>query len=153
LKDEKLSHMACFALERIPGPAAEDALRQALRSVHGKLRIGLIHALGNRRSQSAVADLVPLLNGKDSDTRQAAAAALGTIGGPAATRALTEALARAPVSERANLADSCLKCAEQFRTAGQQAEARALYERLRAPDVPKAARMAATRGILRINQP
>jgi HEAT repeat protein len=145
--------MACFAVERIPGPAAEDALRRALKSVDGKLRLGLIHALGNRRSESAAADLILLLNSEDRDSRQAAAAALGKIGGPAAAKALTAALTKAPVAERAHLADSCLKCAEQFQAAGNHAEALALYQRLRAPDVPKTARMAATRGILRSKQP
>ncbi|MBM3892757.1 MAG: hypothetical protein FJ388_26870, partial [Verrucomicrobia bacterium] len=33
LTDEKLSHMARFALERIPGPAADESLREALGKV------------------------------------------------------------------------------------------------------------------------
>ena len=74
--------------------------------------------------------------------------ALGKIGGPAAAEALTAALANAPSADRATLADSCLMCAEQFRTAGMKAEALALYQRLRAPDMPRTTQIAATRGML-----
>ena len=137
LADEKLSNLACFALERIPDSAAEEALVQALKSVRGSLRIGVIHALGSRRSQTAVADLVRLLADEDPVTRRTAAAALGTSGGPAAAEALATALADAPAADRAALAESCLKCAEQCRAAGQPAEALALYERLRGRSFPQ----------------
>ena len=103
--------------------------------------------------KATVAALIRLLDDKDPATRSASAVALGKIGGPESVKALMAALDKASEADRINLADSCLKCAEQYRAAGNQAEARTLYERLRASDVPKAARMAALRGILRINQP
>ena len=109
---------------------------QALGSLQGERRTGVIQALGNRRSQNAVADLVRLLTGEDPAARRAAAVALGKIGGPAAAEALTAALANAPSADRATLADSCLMCAEQFRTAGRKAEALALYQRLRGRTCP-----------------
>ncbi len=136
LSNEGLSNMACFALERIPDSAAQEALRQALGALQGNRRTGVIQALGNRRGQSAVADLVRLLTDEDPAAHRAAAVALGKIGGPAAAEALTAALANAPSADRATLADSCLMCAEQFRTAGMKAEALALYQRLRARRCP-----------------
>jgi type 1 glutamine amidotransferase len=162
LSDERLSNMACFALERIPDSAAQDALRQALGNLKGNLRTGVIHALGNRRSQTAVADFVGLLTDEDPAVCRAAAVALGKIGGPAAAEALTAALvgraSSLPVaghsqagSLRHVLAESALLCAEQFRTAGMHAEALALYQRLRGPDVPKTAQLAATRGMLLVH--
>ena len=151
LSDEDLSNMACFALERIPDSAAQDALRQALRTLREERRTGVIQALGNRRSQNAVADLVRLLSDEDPAARRAAAVALGKIGGPAAAKALAAALANGPITDQATLADSCLVCAEQFRIAGMRAEALALYKRLRAPDVPKTTRLAAMRGILLVH--
>jgi len=57
LPDEQLSNLACCALERIPDSAADEALRLALAKVPNDLRIGVIRALGNRRSQPAVSDL------------------------------------------------------------------------------------------------
>jgi len=151
LGDEKLSNMACFALEGIPDPAAQDALCQALRSLPAERRTDVIQSLGNRRAQTAVPDLVRLLTGETPAHRRAAAAALGKIGGPAAAEALTAALANAPSADRATLADSCLMCAEQFRTAGRKAEALVLYQRLRAADMSRTTQMAAMRGMLSVH--
>ncbi len=148
LSDETLSNMACFALERIPGSTVDEALCQALDRVPAKLRIAVIHTLGNRRSQLAADPLVRLLGDEDMAIRQAAAAALGKIGGPAAAEALTVALDKSPGSEQAIIADSCLKCAEQFSAAGKQAEALAIYERLRKQDMSQRVRIAATRGTI-----
>src|SRR5579859_5094121 len=57
LGDEYLSHMARYALERIPLPEAAQALREALPKLSGKLKIGLISSLGSRRDGSAVTAL------------------------------------------------------------------------------------------------
>ena len=97
LADENLSHMARYALERIPGPAAPEAMRQALGKVKGKLLVGVINSLGNRRLASAVDNLAPLLSDADPAVAQAAAAALGKIG-PAGCPALEQALDKAPCS-------------------------------------------------------
>ena len=45
LPDEKLSHMARFALERIPAPEAAKALREALSKTQGEVKIGVISSL------------------------------------------------------------------------------------------------------------
>lgn len=150
LSDESCSHMACFALERIPGSAADEALSRALGQVTGPLRIGLIHAVGNRRSPSAAADLARWLSSDDLATSRAAAIAMGKSGGLAAATALTAALDKAPPALRLTVADACLQCAEQFRAAGKAAESSALYERLSAADLPEQTRLAATRGSILI---
>ncbi len=148
LADEKLANMACLALARIPDPAAEEALHRELNHLRGVPRLGVIQALGSRRSQAAVADLVRLLADEDPVTRQTAAAALGDIGGAAAADGLLEFLTKAPAAQQAVFAENCLKCAEQFRAAGRQTEALALYERLNQSELPATVRIAATRGIL-----
>jgi len=148
LSDETLSNMTCFALARIPDSAADEALCRALDRVSDKLRIGLIQALGSRRSQLAVDPLARLLGDQDTAVRQAAAAALGKIGGPAAADVLRMALDKSQGSEQATIADSCLKCAEQFSAAGKQAEALAIYERLSKQDMPHTVRVAALRGTI-----
>jgi hypothetical protein len=48
LLDAKTSDMARYALERIPGTAADRALRDALGKSGGKTRIGIINSLGVR---------------------------------------------------------------------------------------------------------
>src|SRR5688572_11498225 len=54
LTDEKLASWARIALEAIPGPAADEALRQALDSLEGRLLIGAINSIGVRRDAKAV---------------------------------------------------------------------------------------------------
>ncbi|HTI51415.1 MAG TPA: hypothetical protein VL475_10705, partial [Planctomycetaceae bacterium] len=74
------SHMARFALERIPAPEAAAALRTALPEVSGSLKIGVIGSLGNRRDAAAVGALGGLLKEGDAATARAAALALGAVG-------------------------------------------------------------------------
>src|SRR5262245_25774853 len=80
LADERHSHMARYALERIPDPAAAQALREALSKVSGKLKIGVISSLGGRRDTYAVSALSGLLKDQDAAVARAAAIALGDIG-------------------------------------------------------------------------
>ena len=54
LGDEKLSHMARYALEAIPDPSVDDALRDALGKLQGRPRLGVIGSLGVRRDAKAV---------------------------------------------------------------------------------------------------
>ena len=49
LGDEKLSHMARYALETIPDPSVDDALRAALAKLQGRPRLGVIGSIGARR--------------------------------------------------------------------------------------------------------
>ena len=48
LADAELSHMARYALERIPEPQAGQALERQLRKLSGNLKIGVISSLGTR---------------------------------------------------------------------------------------------------------
>ncbi len=43
------SQMARYALERIPGPAADEALRKSLDKATGSVKIGIVNSLGRRR--------------------------------------------------------------------------------------------------------
>src|ERR1051325_2392653 len=45
LTDEKLASWARIALEAIPGPAADEALRKSLDSLKGRLLIGTINSI------------------------------------------------------------------------------------------------------------
>ena len=151
LVDEKLSHMARYALERIPGPAADAALAEALAKVKGKLLIGVINSLGNRKSQPAVGELAKLLGNTDPAVACAAAAALGKIG-PAATAALQQALSGAPSATQPAVEDALLRCADALSAAGQNQQAAAMYDRLRQGKPSKPCRIAATRGAILARQ-
>ena len=145
LTDEKLSHMARYALERIPDAAAVKAMRDAMPKVKGKLKVGVINSLGVRRDAESTAALTALLKDSDQQIAAAAAAALGAIGTPDAAKAL-EAF-EAPEALALAVADAKLCCAEKLLADGKKVDALNIYKALTKSKV-KHVRVAAMRGML-----
>jgi type 1 glutamine amidotransferase/HEAT repeat protein len=145
--DNALSHMALFALARIPGPAAEQALIRALSGLAPRLRVGVIQALRERGVDRAVPVLTERLRGSDSAEARAAAEALGEIGTPAAVSALLSALDGAGDDNRLLIGESLLKSAERLQ-ATERSRASALYDRLRTSDIPAPVRVAAAQRVV-----
>ena len=149
LGDEKLSHMARYALETIRDPSVDDALRDALGKVQGQPRLGVIGSLGARRDVKAVDALAGLLKGTDADAAQAAARALGSIGTPTATKVLEDALPDASGGNQLAICEGLLRCAESLTAEGQGASSQTLYDRLRGlANAPRQVRAAALRGAI-----
>ena len=103
LGDQDLGFHARFALERIPGPESLAALRDALKTAHGKLKAGLIGSLAARRDAESVPALAAAVADPDALVAAAAIDALGMIGGRAAAEALRAAAASAPAAVRPRL--------------------------------------------------
>ncbi|MCY3018434.1 MAG: HEAT repeat domain-containing protein [Planctomycetota bacterium] len=148
LTDEKLATVARTGLEAIPDPAVDDALRNALPQVKGNLLAGVINSLGSRRDTKAVEPLAALLSDADAEVAGAAAASLGKIGTPAAAAALQKALPTAPAGVLPAICEGCLRCAEAALADGKRDDAIALYDRLRAVQVPDHIRIAVMRGAI-----
>jgi HEAT repeat protein len=148
LGDEKLSHMARYALEPIPDPAVDDALRDAIGKLKGRPLVGVITSIGVRRDAKAVAALSKMLQDQDSDVVQAAARALGTIGNSAAAKALQGALANAPAANQLALCEGLFRCAEALAAKGQRDEAITIYDQLRNLQAPHQVRGGAVRGAI-----
>ncbi len=79
LDHPQLSVYARFALEPLPDPAVDDALRAALGKLQGNLLIGLINSIGKRRDTKALPALEKLRRGDDVAIASAAGAAMGRI--------------------------------------------------------------------------
>jgi len=139
--------MARYALERIPGAAVDDALRNALRTTTGKAKVGIINTLGQRRDSRAVRALRSLIRDSDPLTAGAAVAALGNIANSQATRALAQAKGRTTGKLRVLICDAYLKCADELAAQGKKEDALAIYNELMKE--PKPINIAALRG--RIN--
>lgn len=141
------SHMARFALERIPAPEAAQALRDALPRLAGVLKIGVIGSLGARRDAASVPALAALIADADAAIAKAAADALGDIRTSEAVQAL---MAARPAHAEATVAavDAQLASAEQLLADGKKAEAIAVYKSLAGARQPKHVRLAATSGLL-----
>ncbi len=148
LADAELSHMARYALERIPEPQAGQALERQLRKLSGNLKVGVISSLGTRGQVGAakpVALLRPLLKDPDDAVARAAAVALGRIGSVEAHKALAAAKPRPTLV--AVFADASMSCAEKLLAAGQAKEAKSTYERLLKNQPSELVRQAAERGL------
>lgn len=144
LADEKLSHMARYALERISAPEAGQALLAALPKVQGKLKIGVLSSLGVRGEATSVAPLQALLADSDPAVARAAAYALGANGSLDAAKAL---VADKPSSAtKAAIADASMACAENLLAAGNKAAAKVTYDKLLAGSPSKLVEAAATSG-------
>jgi HEAT repeat protein len=141
------AHMARFALERIPGPEAGQALQDALVKATGIHLVGIISSLGSRRDTAAVVRLGMLLKNADPAVARAAALALGTIGS-AESAAVLQLAMQSSTSSLPAIVDALLNCAESLLSSNKQSDAGSIYKRLNHESQPRLVRLAATRGLL-----
>jgi HEAT repeat protein len=153
LHDEKLSHMARYGLEPIPDQTVDEAFREALKDLKGRLLVGVIGSIGVRRDVKAVEPLAGLLKNSDHDVAQAAARALGLLATPTAVEALERAADTTPQAERPAIYEGLFRAAEARVSQGKRDGAVAIYERLNHPDVPLQVRESAARKLRALRQP
>ena len=148
LAAEDTSHIARYALERIPDEKAAKAMRDALPKVSKKLKPGIIGSLGVRRDKKSIMVFSKLLGDSDIQVAKAAAQSLGLIGTSAAAKELSKFAKKASANMKLSVADACLVCAEQLLADGEKSEAVALYKELKGDDKPAHVKAAAMKGIL-----
>jgi len=148
LPDPQLSSWARIALEAIPDPSADEALRAAMPKVQGLLLVGVINSIGNRHDTKAVGALVKRLQDPDPAVASAAAVALGHIGDAKAAKALVQDLPKAPATVRPAVAYGTVLCAEKLLAQGKRSDAVKLYDLVRKADVPKQDVLDAIRGAI-----
>jgi HEAT repeat protein len=148
LTDEKLSDMARYALERIPGEAVDKALMEALPKAEGKAKIGIVNTLGERGCRGAVSEMAELAGSSDEMLAGAAISALGKMGGAEAADALAKAAGRVSDKLKPAVYDACLTCADQMAAEGDKTGARKIYQSLNKTGVPQLVRTAALRGMV-----
>lgn len=151
LGDAENSHMARFALERIAAPEAVTALRAALGSVSGPLKVGMMSSLASRGDTASVPSIAALLKA-DPPTAVAAAKALGTIQSPDAAAALAAAAGTATGPLAAAIADARFECAEVLLRQNKRSEAAAIYKAIATAAAGKPEsrliELSATRGLV-----
>lgn len=147
LTEEAVSHAVCHALEGLPFPEAGEALRAALATTSGRIKVGVIDSLGWRGEAASVPFLVPLLKDPQPEIAAAAAAALGRLATPEAARALAQARENVGPAVRPVVLDAMLRAADRL-AAKHPDLARELYGNLyEAGDSPEI-RAAAGRGLV-----
>ncbi len=152
LEDEQLASWARLALEVIDDPSADAALRDAASKANGQLAIGAINSLGARRDQQAAKLIVDAfaaaMKADDIEAVDAAAWALGRIGGDNAVATLRGALKNESPAVRNAAAQGLVLAAEGLLKAGQQTAAAQIYDEARGAEVPVQRQLEATRGAI-----
>ena len=148
LPDEQLSDLARYALEPIPDPAVDTALREALGNLDGRLLAGAITSIGARRDAAAVEPLSKLLSRPDPVVVSAAVAALGNIGTMPAAKALEASFASGRENLFPAIYSALLQCADTLRVHGSRPEAIATYNWIAASKAPPQLRAGAIRGLV-----
>jgi len=141
------SDMARYVLEKIPGEAADKALRHALATLDGELRVGVINSVGARRDRKAVRLLIPLLN--SPDTVDAAATALSRIGDGEAVDALLSAKTTADERIRGKAQEALMDWADERLAEGRNRGAFLIYREMAFMSEMDHIRIAGLRGLLR----
>jgi HEAT repeat protein len=154
LGEAELSHMARYALEPIPAPEVDTALRDALGTVKGRLRLGVIRSIGVRRDNLATPALAKLLTDPDPEVARSAALALGEIGTIEAVQSLQSHLKGASPSQFQAMCDGLFRGTESLAAGKASGEdAFAIFKRLLTfPEVPQQVRTAALRGAVRTDE-
>jgi HEAT repeat protein len=140
---------ARYALEKIPGPAADKALIGALAGTTGSIRLGIVSTLGGRGCQAASSDLAELVLRGDVETARAAAEALGAVGGPQAAKSLSNLLAITSGEVKSRIASALIVCGEGFLKANDAASAAPLFEKILRSRLPEPLKQAAFKGKVR----
>lgn len=148
LANKDLASWARIALEAIPGPEADEALRTAVPKLDGLLLVGTINSIGVRRDAKAVQTLAGKLGDSDAEVVSAVAFALGKIGGKESAKVLAQALTSARKQNASAIAEGAILCAEHFLENQQLSDATQLYDAVRKADVPKQRWLEATRGAI-----
>ena len=148
LTDEKLSHIARYALEYMRYPEVDKALSEALGKTSGKVKVGIINSLAMRGNKQNYDILVPLLKDTDIEVAASATWALGRIGSPQAVNALSECYKNAGKKMRSAATDGLLNAADRLVAKGDLPEALAIYKQLHRTDAPEHVRMGAFRGLI-----
>lgn len=146
LLEDELSVFARLALERIPGPEADKALRDAIAKSRGRTRIGIINSVAVRRDPRSIPVLVKAA-GEEPEATAAVAKALGEIGTTESARALETFRGKGSPAERLAVADGFLICAERLIASGNRPQAVKIVEPLTDPSYPSHVRLAATRAL------
>ncbi len=146
LVQKETSDMARYALEKIPGEAADKALVKALANSKGDIMLGIISSLGKRKTQAAVQVLGRLILDSKKDIASAAVFSLGRIGGKEAAGVLTAALGKTKGELQAQIGSALLVCAEDFMALNNPDAASGIYNQLLGLKLPAPLRRAAMSG-------
>jgi HEAT repeat protein len=146
LLQEQTSDMARYALEKITGSDAEEALVRGLAESNGKIQLGIITSLGARGAKSSVSYLEKMISGTDERAAIASVKALGKIASPEASAVLARSIFQTTGQLKNQIASSFLHCGNKHLADRDWEVAAKIYEQLLQNELPLSIRQAAIRG-------
>lgn len=146
LHDKELSHMSRLALQHMPASEAGDALRKAMDSLSGNLKVGVVGSVGQRGDEKAVPQLARLVRSSDKTLSAAAITALGRIGGEQAADALAKTTVPAELKRLKD--NSYLLCADKMLAQGKTDQATKIYLKMSGSETA-IVKVAAVTGLVR----
>lgn len=130
LSDEHLSDYARSGLEVIEGPAASQALLEALSNLKGRQLAGAVHSLGVRREKKAVPALGKLAADETHGVQAEAIASLGMIGSEEAAGVLEPIIAKGKEPLKSEAGHAALIAAGHLAAEGNAGAAERLAKEL-----------------------
>jgi HEAT repeat protein len=121
---------ALLALEKIPGPEADQELLQVLEGTDERLQSAVINSLAARQVADAIVPLTKRMYSDNEKLALSAIAALGVIGGDKAAKNLNDYSNDAPASLKWAVADARLKCADRMMKGDDIKNAANIYEQV-----------------------
>ncbi|MCG8450905.1 MAG: HEAT repeat domain-containing protein [Pirellulales bacterium] len=148
LSNPKVAHVARYAIASIDSPEALAALRRGLQATSGAVQVGIINSLADKRCTEVRAELIALLASADADVAEAAAQALGRLGGSESMDALLDRREDASPSLAREIDHALLCCAELAAAKGDLDKAANLYASFFQPHQAEHLRFAGFRGLI-----
>ena len=146
IDDPAQGNWARYALARLPGKAADEALVEALKRTRGADRLAVAALTGARHLPAALPALAELASSGEA-AAVVAAEAMGSIGGKEAAHALSALQGGIKGPTRAAVDRALLACADRARTEGSVKAAQEIYARLLSAETAEHVRAAAFYGI------
>ncbi len=146
IDDPALGNWSRYALARMPGKAADEALVEALKRTGGADRLAVAALIGARRLPAALPALAELAATGEA-AAVVAAEAMGRIGGKEAAGALAALQGNVKGPARAAVDRALLACADRARTDGSAKAAQEAYARLSGAETAEHVRAAAFYGL------
>ncbi|MEZ0265264.1 MAG: hypothetical protein ACAI43_11090, partial [Phycisphaerae bacterium] len=153
LADERDSHLACYAIGRLPSAHAGQALARGLGLAKGRAAVNILNTLGSRAEAGQVDAIAKRVRDPDEAVVDAALAALAKIGTQAAYGPIVQVRAgmKGDARRRADLA--LMEWAERATAMGNVDSARKLYAVLMRPENDALVRRGAVAGLVALPGP
>ncbi len=150
----ELCDKARFALEKISGSEAENALKDALsKASDNKVKVGIITSLGLRGSTSAIPAIVPYLTADDEALSISAASALAEMGCEESLISLWEARDKVKDSLKLKYTQLLLVCAQKVLNSGDSNKAVEVVKAISDDgSLPVAVKIASLRTLLKCSE-